>query len=80
MKQVWIANHCDGSGPHTGQEVRSYPLGGGANLILCRNCFAHENRYRCDRGNETKNPENWPINWQNSEVYARECPPSDCTE
>ena len=30
-------------------EVRVYPLGGGANLILCLACWAHENRYRYDR-------------------------------
>lgn len=30
-------------------EVRLYPLGGGANLILCHACWAHENRYRYER-------------------------------
>jgi hypothetical protein len=30
--------------------VRVYPLGGGANLILCRSCFTHENSYRAERG------------------------------
>jgi len=30
-------------------EVRLYPLGGGANLILCHACWAHENRYRYHR-------------------------------
>jgi hypothetical protein len=72
VKQIWIDNHCDGHGPHAGSEVRLYPLGGGGNLILCRNCFAHENRYRCERGNETKCPENWPmVAWHESKIYAK---------
>ena len=42
-------NECCGSGPHTAGQVRVYPLGGGGNLILCRHCWAHENRYRYER-------------------------------
>jgi hypothetical protein len=51
-------------------EVRLYPLGGGANLILCHACWEHENRYRLARGRETGNPAGWPqLNWSNAEVY-----------
>lgn len=41
-------------------EVRVYPLGGGANLILCRACVGHENRYRAERGQEHGRPDDWP--------------------
>lgn len=51
-------------------EVRVYPLGGGANLILCHACWAHENRYRFNRGRETGRPNDWPQqNWSAAEVY-----------
>lgn len=72
--QTWLGNHCDGAGPHNGpDEVRLLPLGGGANLILCRACFAHENEYRARRGRETGAPENWPVvEWGAAKVYATE--------
>lgn len=57
--------NCDGS--HCTEPdgvVRRYPLGGGANLFLCMVCASHENRYRYERGRETKRPEDWPqVNW-----------------
>lgn len=63
--------YCCGSGPHGGpDEVRVYPLGSGGNLILCQLCFAHENRYRFERGRETGAPENWPqVSWGTAKVY-----------
>lgn len=72
----WLANHCDGSGPHTGPaEVRLMPLGGGANLILCQACWSRENRYRYERGRETGAPENWPpANFNTAKIYAKETP------
>jgi hypothetical protein len=52
-------------------EVRVYPLGGGGNLILCHSCWANENRYRYNRGVETKNPGNWPqLDWAKAETYS----------
>jgi len=42
--------NCDGGGPHDSGEVRRYPLGGSANLILCLRCWARENQYRYRRG------------------------------
>ena len=61
--------HC----VHDHGEVRVYPLGGGGNLILCHACWAHENRYRFNRGFETKAPENWPQHdWAKAEVYGAE--------
>jgi hypothetical protein len=52
-------------------DVRVYPLGGGGNLILCHACWAHENRYRYNRGVETKNPDAWPQHdWAKAENYT----------
>jgi hypothetical protein len=52
-------------------EVRVYPLGGGANLILCQACWAHENRYRYERGRETGHPEDFPQrDWTTAETYG----------
>lgn len=48
---------CDGSGPHSDNpEVRRYPLGGGANLILCMACVGRENRYRAQRRADMTHP------------------------
>jgi hypothetical protein len=64
-------NNCDGSGPHSGTQVRVYPLGAGGNLILCFSCWARENRYRYERGREHGRPEDWPqVNWYEAEIYA----------
>lgn len=40
---------CDGAGPHYPGEIRKYPIGGGANLLLCMLCWADENKYRFER-------------------------------
>lgn len=64
--------NCDGGHclDNNGQ-VRVYPTGGGANLILCVHCAAHENRFRFQRGVETRRPEDWPqVNWFNCEIYG----------
>lgn len=54
-------------------EVRVYPLGGGANLILCFECFAHENEYRWQRGEDTGRPEDWPqVKWFDSKTYPED--------
>ena len=58
----------DADGP-----VRLYPLSGGANLILCEACFAHENKYwfNCDK--ETGLQENWPqVDWATAQPYEAE--------
>lgn len=53
-------------------EVRLYPIGGGGNMILCHACWAHENRYRFDRGIVSRQPENWPqLDWTKAEVYKK---------
>lgn len=69
----FLSSNCDGSGTHMGpQEVRVRPIGGGANLILCKACWVRENRYCYERGEETGSPHSWPQqNWDKAEVYAR---------
>jgi hypothetical protein len=63
--------NCDGSHcRHDNGQVRVYPTGGGANLILCQACAAQENLYRFHRGFETGRPDDWPqVNWFRCEVY-----------
>lgn len=54
-------------------ETRVYPLGGGANLILCQACFAHENSYRRMRGLRIKRPDEFPeINWSTAKPYPEQ--------
>ena len=65
-----INPNCDGSHCRENGPVRVYPLGAGGNLILCHACFAHENRYRYNRGVETKRPHDWPqVNWATAKPY-----------
>lgn len=81
--------NCDGGNcRESNGEVRLYPLGGGANLILCRACWAHENLYRHMRNVEyaakARLPSNykvlgadgkelWPqMNWSEGKVYTNE--------
>ena len=63
--------NCDGS--HCKYEhgtTRTYPIGGGGNLILCFACWANENRYNCERGKEMGEPSNSPQhNWFNAIIY-----------
>lgn len=61
--------HCaDPSG-----QVRVYPLGAGGNLILCRSCWEHENRYRLERQRDYGQPhaaELWPVqDWAQAVIY-----------
>jgi hypothetical protein len=65
---------CDGAHCREANgQIRIYPLGGGANMYYCQACFAHENRYRHERGVDSKRPELWPqVSWADSEV-ARGC-------
>jgi hypothetical protein len=71
MTKNW---NCDGEHcANAAGQVRVYPLGGGANLILCMSCAAHENRYRQQRANETGRQADWPqVNWFNCEVYGEQ--------
>jgi hypothetical protein len=63
--------NCDGAHCTDAEsETRVYPLGGGANLILCRACFAHENSYRRRRGVTLRRPEDFPqIDWTSAKRY-----------
>jgi len=71
---------CDGAGPHYPGEIRKYPLGDGANLLLCMFCWADENKYRYEQA--TINPDTglhrtrplhdeWPQqNWRDGELVG----------
>jgi hypothetical protein len=64
----YVDNHCDGSGPHTGGEVRVLPYGGGGNLILCYSCYRKEIRYRMSFvAREFDLP-----GWKDLEIYGSE--------
>jgi hypothetical protein len=64
--------NCCGDKCRDNGEVRVYPIGGGANLILCRECFAHENAFNARRGRD-RNPDAWPmVNWHTAEVYENQ--------
>jgi len=62
---------CDGSHcTSASAPVKLYPLGGGGNLILCRACFNHENRFRLGRARDTGEPQNWPhVAWDTAKAY-----------
>jgi hypothetical protein len=72
-----IANECNGSGPHSGNEVRvlphnNTPLHG--NDILCRACFNREIAYRRERNQSRLHPladdAKFDLpNWEDLEVY-----------
>ena len=47
--------NCDGTHcVHASGEVRLLPYGGGGNIILCKNCYLHEMRYRAQRNVELR--------------------------
>lgn len=63
--------NCDGGHcrSETG-EVRLLPLGGGANLILCRTCHEHELSYRRERNRELASNVRFDLpDWEDLEVY-----------
>lgn len=65
--------NCDGSGPHSGPEVRVLPLGKNphhGNLILCRNCHARELEWRKERNPELAEDCRYDLPaWESLEVY-----------
>jgi hypothetical protein len=62
--------NCDGDKCRHHGVVRVYPLGAGGNLILCADCWRHENAYRRARGVETGESDNWPQeDWNAAELY-----------
>lgn len=62
--------NCSGSNCRAADgEVRVYPIGGGANLILCHDCFAHENAFNRERG-RSSNPDWFPaVAWATAEHF-----------
>lgn len=49
--------NCDGSGPHSGEEVRVLPTGGSSNAILCFSCYRREMVYRRQRNSALATPQ-----------------------
>lgn len=63
-------NDCDGSGPHREGDVRVLPLTGGANLILCRSCYAREIDWRNERNAQLAVENRYPLpRWDTLEKY-----------
>lgn len=63
--------NCDGSHCRLSVgEVRGLPTGGGANLILCFDCHAHELAWRRSRNRELKSDSAFDLPaWGDLEVY-----------
>lgn len=73
--------NCDGSDEHCrgSLEVRTLPLGGGANLIVCRACFDHEMAWR-KAENQRGVAQSWDIpDWDSLMVYPEETFTWECT-
>ena len=70
MARNW---NCDGNTRNKCDmgEVRVYPTGGDSNMIYCRHCFEHENRYNRNRVAEGNvDPKNFPQqNWDKAKIY-----------
>lgn len=66
-----VANECGGRGPHSRlKEVRVLPIGGGANMILCRACFDHEIAYRRERNKRLSEAAQYVLpTWDSLEVF-----------
>lgn len=63
-------NCCGGACTSKEGQVRVYPIGNGANLILCHSCWTHENNYNASRGGERYG---FPLrNWDTAEVYENQ--------
>lgn len=58
-----IEYECDGNGPHEGNVTKVFRLGGMGNLILCRACWAREDKYQVQQREVRSQP--WPL----GEVY-----------
>jgi len=63
---------CDGSHCRSAaSEVRVLPLGGGANLILCRACHAHELAWRRERNRSLGDFAQFALpEWETLAVYG----------
>lgn len=63
--------NCDGERCTSEKgEVRILPIGGGANLILCRACFEAEIAYRKERNKELAPENRFDLpEWEALEVY-----------
>jgi len=58
---------CDGCMDET--LVARLPIGGGGNLILCRDCWQSEMEYRHDRNNESREERDAPLRSQFPDLF-----------
>ena len=66
-------NNCDGSGPHSGPEVRTLPTGGDSNAILCHRCYAREIAWRMSRNADLEKSARFDLpKWSDLKVYPQE--------
>lgn len=68
-----VANNCDGSGPHSGTEVRILPTSPGSNVILCRADFVREISWRKERNRDLSDDAKFDLpSWESLEIYTGE--------
>ena len=67
-------NQCDGGHcKHAKGRVRLVPYPGG-NLILCRDCFAYEMRWRKERNRELGAATSFDLpSWESLQIYGEDC-------
>lgn len=65
--------NCDGSGPHSGPEVRRLPTGGDSAAILCLACYKREIAWRKSRNTDLEASARFDLPaWQSLEVCPTE--------
>ena len=66
--------HCDGSGPHSGMEIRVLPISAcpdHGNLLLCHACFLLELAYRRERNEELDPDCQYSLpRWEECKIYG----------
>jgi len=64
--------NCDGAHClYATGEVRSLPAGGDSNIILCRECYLHELRWRKDRNRDLADDCKFKLPaWHSLKVYS----------
>ena len=66
--------HCDGSGPHSGLEIRMFPISAfqdHGNLLLCHACFLLELAYRRERNQELDPNCQYSLpRWEECKIYG----------
>lgn len=62
--------HCDGAGPHVGEQVRVLPEGGTSNSILCHACYLESIDFRKERNRTLDGASTFDLpSWASLKVY-----------